>query len=364
MKKIIIFGGSFNPIHNGHVHIATKALEQLNADRIYFVPTYKSTFKEAFKISDIHRKRMIQNIVKKNDKFHFNWYELNIQNEKSYLTVKYFKEKFQDAQIYFLIGSDNLEKFHLWDEAETMAKDCQMLYYLRNNEFKDHENIKKYNFLKIDGENLDISSTNIRNGTQVINCIDETNLDYINDNGLYITDRLKHFLKSSTRYEHCLRVGNLARRFAHFNYPNLSQKAYIAGCYHDLAKELDEKTMLYYRDKFDKNINPEPYENDSDYRVLHGYVAAWILKNQFGYQDEELLNSIYYHTIINTEEPTPLEKIVYLADKLESHRVKQDINRYFKINKAKALAYKNIHQAFQLTHDQIRKYVQMKNEQK
>lgn len=113
MKKIIVFGGSFNPIHNGHVNIATKALEQIKADRIYFVPTYKSTFKQAFNISDIHRKKMIQNIIKLNDRFHFNWYELNIQNEKSYLTVKYFKEKFANAQIYFLIGSDNLEKFHL-----------------------------------------------------------------------------------------------------------------------------------------------------------------------------------------------------------------------------------------------------------
>lgn len=113
MKKIIIFGGSFNPIHNGHVMIATKALEQINADRIYFVPTHKSTFKQPFNISDVHRKKMIQNIIKQNDKFHFNWFELNTKNEKSYLTVKYFKKKFENAQIYFLIGSDNLEKFHL-----------------------------------------------------------------------------------------------------------------------------------------------------------------------------------------------------------------------------------------------------------
>ncbi|WVH37001.1 nicotinate-nucleotide adenylyltransferase [Mycoplasmoides gallisepticum] len=362
MKKIIIFGGSFNPIHNGHVNIATKALEQIKADRIYFVPTYKSTFKQAFNISDIHRKKMIQNIIKLNDRFHFNWYELNIQNDKSYLTVKYFKKKFANAQIYFLIGSDNLEKFHLWDEAEMMAKDCQMLYYLRDNQFSDHENIKKFNFLKIDGDNYQISSTKIRNGTQVIGCVSDKNLAYINEHGLYINDRLKHFLRSDERFEHCLRVGQLARKLAQYNYPNLAQKAYIAGCYHDLAKELDEKTMLSYRDQFDPKLFPEPYKKDLNYRVLHGYVGAWILEHQFGYDDRELINSIYYHTIIN-DDPTPLDKIVYLADKLEPDRVKQEINRYFKINKAKALAFKNIHQAFKLTHDEIRKYLQLSQKQ-
>ncbi|QMT98262.1 nicotinate-nucleotide adenylyltransferase [Mycoplasma tullyi] len=362
MKKIIIFGGSFNPIHNGHINIANKALEQIDADRIYFVPTYKSTFKPEFNIDDTHRKKMIHNILKLNKKFHSNWYELHIKSEKSYLTVKYFKEKFENAQLYFLIGSDNLEKFHLWDEAETMAKDCQMLYYLRDNQFADHENIKKFNFLKIEGENYDISSTKIRNGTHVIGCVSDKNLEYINEHGLYIHDRLKHFLKSEERFEHCIRVGHLARKFASYNYPNLAQKAYVAGCYHDLAKELDEQTMLSYRNKFDPKINPEPYNKELGYRVLHGYVAAWILEHMFGYSDRELINSVYYHTIIS-EDPTPLDKIVYLADKLEPERVNQDINHYFKINKAKTLAFQNIHQAFELTHDEIRKYLQLSQKQ-
>src|SRR5699024_10272275 len=94
------------------------------------------------------------------------------------------------------------------------------------------------------------------------------------------------------------------------------EKAYIAGMLHDCAKCLDNETMNYNIKKYD--IKLDDYEKESR-ALAHSIIGGYIAKYEFKIDDEEILNSIKYHTTGN-ENMTLLEKIIYIADLTEKDR--------------------------------------------
>ncbi|SFW05757.1 Nicotinate-nucleotide adenylyltransferase [Chlamydia abortus] len=112
--KIGIFGGSFDPIHKGHLLVASEAIKSLDLDCLYFVPANKNPFKkDKSYASNLHRINMIKLAIKDNPKMQISEFETN-RNCISYTidTVKYFRNKFKDDDLYLLIGSDNLNSLH------------------------------------------------------------------------------------------------------------------------------------------------------------------------------------------------------------------------------------------------------------
>ena len=119
--RIGIFGGTFNPVHTGHLNLAREALNQLKLNKIFFVPAYipvHKKFEDKIRLSD--RLNMIKLAIKGNKRFALSTYEVN-RRKKSYSidTLKYFNRRFGNkADLYFIIGSDSLGDIHTWKDIK------------------------------------------------------------------------------------------------------------------------------------------------------------------------------------------------------------------------------------------------------
>jgi nicotinate-nucleotide adenylyltransferase len=108
--KIGILGGTFNPIHLGHLIFAEQACDILNLSKVLFIPSLLPPHKQVSKdVSAVHRFEMVKEAVKKNKKFEISSLELD-RKRKSYTveTLKEVKKKFPEDNFYFLAGSDTL----------------------------------------------------------------------------------------------------------------------------------------------------------------------------------------------------------------------------------------------------------------
>lgn len=205
MNKIGIIGGTFNPIHIAHLAIAEQFYDQIGLDICYFVPTYKSPFKienlEDNETNAHHRLKMVELALGNNPHFKIDNYEIENQGiSYSYLTIEYFKNKFSDSNLFFLIGQDQANHFHKWKNWEDICKNSQLTIAKRidENSFptKEREQITKKltvdnkSPIWIDNTNMEVSSSEIRRrfkskkSTNYL--LPDKVYDYIKLNSLYI----------------------------------------------------------------------------------------------------------------------------------------------------------------------------------
>lgn len=138
---------------------------------------------------------------------------------------------------------------------------------------------------------------------------------------------------SDYRYNHCLRVADVAKDLAKF-YKEDEGQAYFAGLVHDMAKEFTKEENL----EFVKSHNlPEEVLNKENSKFLHGTIGAIIAKETYHFTDD-MFNAVYYHTA-GRPGMSKLEKIVYLADKIEPGK------NYEGIESERKLAYQDLDQA-------------------
>ncbi len=190
--KFGIFGGTFNPIHIGHLLVAEYVLTQFLLDKIIFVPTYIPPHKKNWEIvSPEHRCNMIKIALKNNKNFVFSDFEIK-QKTKSY-TV-YTLENFYNKKhkLFLLIGDEWLKKFNTWHRYEEIFKisDLIVIRRIRNGE-KIPKFLTKYKN-KIHFSNnpiIEISSSMIRErlskNLSVKYMIPEKVLKYIQKEKLY-----------------------------------------------------------------------------------------------------------------------------------------------------------------------------------
>jgi len=125
MLKVGVYGGSFDPIHNGHLITAQAVKEMRELDRIIFVPSYISPHKQDVETSDIeHRVNMLQLAIKPIPYFEVSDVEIN-RKMVSYTvdTLRELNERYKHIEL--IIGYDNIFKFHTWrqpDEIIRLAK--------------------------------------------------------------------------------------------------------------------------------------------------------------------------------------------------------------------------------------------------
>lgn len=168
LNKIGLFGGTFDPIHTGHLIVGELIRDSLKLDRIVFIPAKKHPFKDnKFIANEMHRLKMIQLAIGDNERLTLSDIELN-SDQVSYTidTVQAIKQEYPDdgKEIYFLMGMDNLNQFHLWKEPETLVKKCKIVVFSRPG-FEPDQEAKKFlpDIQIIQIPLLEISSTQIRN---------------------------------------------------------------------------------------------------------------------------------------------------------------------------------------------------------
>ena len=192
--KIGIFGGSFNPPHKMHKHIAISLIKKHYVDKVIFVPTGSKYKYKNNLLSDKVRLEMLELMCKDNNNLEVSDYELKEKVVYTYETLDYFKNKYKNDEIYFICGTDNLSYIDKWQRGKYLLSNYKLLIIKRNS-FEITSILEKYkdykdNIIVTDIEENEISSTKIRemiyNNKRAEIYLDKNVSDYITRNKLYI----------------------------------------------------------------------------------------------------------------------------------------------------------------------------------
>lgn len=166
MDKVFIFGGSFDPIHMGHLILAQHCGQTLNA-RVVFLPTGNPPHKTILTSSE-HRFQMLHLAVKDNPNFEVCTYEIEkTEISYTYKTLQYLKEIYGN-NIYFFVGGDSLLDIPNWREPESILEQCTLVYAQREGYSVDIDKYLRSRGLnsakvkEIETPIIEISSTDIR----------------------------------------------------------------------------------------------------------------------------------------------------------------------------------------------------------
>lgn len=133
--KIGIMGGTFNPIHNGHIEIAKAAYEQFHLDVVWFMPNGRPPHKEqdSIHVSPQKRVEMVALAIKNYPYFKVEPYEVEkMTTSYSYETMEYFQQKYKEHEFYFIIGADSLFAIETWVKPERLLAVCKILATYRD----------------------------------------------------------------------------------------------------------------------------------------------------------------------------------------------------------------------------------------
>ncbi|MFH0733933.1 MAG: nicotinate-nucleotide adenylyltransferase [bacterium] len=192
MKQIAIMGGTFDPIHIGHLLTALFILETKKIDEIIFIPCYISPLKtDQTSSSSLHRLNMLELAISKFEGFKFS--DIEVKKEGISYTYNTLTElKTLDTQINLIIGYDNYAVFDKWYKPEEIINMANVLVLNRVSGIKDTEIKYKFKdkFEFLDNPIIEISSTNIRNR---VSC--NKNID------LYVPCEVKEYIITNNLYK-------------------------------------------------------------------------------------------------------------------------------------------------------------------
>jgi len=129
VQRVCLFGGSFNPVHLGHILMAMAAREACELDRVFFVPAACSPFKQDFELAPAQlRLRMLRLALAGQPHFELDPQELEGGGVSySIETVRNYAHRFPGAALFYLIGADHIQQLPSWREAEELAEQVQFL---------------------------------------------------------------------------------------------------------------------------------------------------------------------------------------------------------------------------------------------
>lgn len=172
-KRVGIMGGTFNPIHLGHLIIAEAAYEAYNLDEVLFVPSGVSYMKDQSEILDAKKRvHMTGLAIENNPHFALSTIEIDRDgNSYSYETLETLRKQNPNTEYFFLVGSDTLFALETWKHPEILLPSCTILVAVRDGvpmeKMQEHA---KYLEEKFGGSikllttpNIEISATDIRN---------------------------------------------------------------------------------------------------------------------------------------------------------------------------------------------------------
>ena len=320
--KIALYGGAFNPVHNEHLNIVRAAIASLGLDKVIIMPTLISPHKRgSVTIHPKDRLALCQLAFAGVKEAEVSDDELKRGGVSySYITCRALKRRFPDDELYFLMGGDMLETFHLWKNPEEILKCATLAVCARgdddiNGAIRAFNGRYKRDIVKLNYVGKNISSTRVRTlaalGADLSEYLPNDVAKYIKERSLYARPDLRAVKKylTESRWRHTLRVAVAAcencRRFGIDEYDALTAAALL-----DCAKCLDLSSPELAGFTPPEGV-PEP--------VMHQYSGAYMAQTVFGVTDKNILNAIKYHTSARPG-MCDLEKLVFLADMLEEGR--------------------------------------------
>lgn len=340
--NIGIFGGTFNPVHNGHINLAGCYKEILKLDKILFVPTSTPPHKLTKNLADDKdRINMLKMAIEGISGFELSTMELERQGKSyTYDTLVEYSATHPDDNLFLIVGSDMFMSFHQWYKYKEMLKMVVLCTAARDDndslfEMRDYAN----NVLKIDQRRYFISKfpvviasssevrENLKKGVS-INSLVPTNVErYILENGIYFNDRVEQYKAlvksrlSEYRLHHSLCVADSAKQLAE-KYGANQDKAYIAGLLHDVMKEESPAVQLRWIVK--SGIMFTGLEKKMQ-KTFHAVAGEAYCKIALGIEDKEILSAIRYHTT-GKKNMSLMEKILFVADFISADRVYDDVD--------------------------------------
>lgn len=198
--KIGIMGGTFDPIHNGHLMLGEYAYKQYELDEIWFMPNGNPPHKASESIESLtnNRVEMVKRAIDGVSYFTLQRYEVdNVDVNYSYKTVAHFNRVYPEYEFYFIIGADSLFNMEKWIHPEILLKSCKMLAAYRDEKSTD-EMLAQIQYLNekygadiylLNTPNVDISSSDIRRmikeGKSIKDLVPEAVFQFIEEKQLF-----------------------------------------------------------------------------------------------------------------------------------------------------------------------------------
>ena len=342
ITKLAIMGGTFDPVHIGHLVTAEEVRHEFGIDEVLFVPTGHPPHKSNMNMTTSeHRYLMTVLATAANPNFKVSRLEIDREGVTYTIdTIKELKHIYgKEVRLYFITGADAVHKILTWKESEELLQVCEFVAVTRPGYNKQEllhqiEELKRnyqtnIHFLEVPA--LAISSSNIRDRVHSMKpikyLVPEEVENYIKKYNLYqynicLTDKERKEMcdfvasrMSAKRYAHTRGVIEMALEYAkiyHINY----DEVFIAALFHDVAKELPQEEKQHLCSKY--GIELDEFERQH-IDIAHGKIGAAILEYEWGINKQAVLDSIRYHTIGRID-MGDLEKIIYLADMTEDGR--------------------------------------------
>ena len=166
--KIGILGGTFDPPHKGHLFISKFTIKKLKLNKLLWVVTKKNPLKRKPYLNIKTRIKLSKKIIKKEEKIFVKYFDSKIKSNNTFDLLKYIKKKNKNTKLFFLIGADNLAKFHKWYNWKKIPTLAKIAIFPRKNYSINSFNsvvTRKFNkkdLIYINSKKINISSSLIR----------------------------------------------------------------------------------------------------------------------------------------------------------------------------------------------------------
>lgn len=200
-QKIGILGGSFDPIHMGHINIAQNAYEEFGLDEVWFVPAGHSPNKDERQMTPAEdRLKMVSLALTDYPQFRLSDIEAESEGiSYTYLTLTRLKEQYPNVTFYFIMGADSLDYFEQWLHPEIICQNAILLVAMRDDmdvkaiqeKISAIQSLFSARIYPLTGEKTDISSTGLRTSAKlhdlesVAGALPQKVAEYIARRGLY-----------------------------------------------------------------------------------------------------------------------------------------------------------------------------------
>ena len=168
INKIGILGGTFDPPHIGHLHISKTALKKLKLDKLVWVITKQNPLKKKPDLNTKLRIRLSKNIIKGEKKIIIQYLDAKIKSKNTFDLLSYIKKRNKEKKLFFIMGSDNLIKFHKWKNWRKIPQLAKLVVFARRNYSVKALNsvaskkLDKNDWLYINSKKVNISSSLIK----------------------------------------------------------------------------------------------------------------------------------------------------------------------------------------------------------